>query len=59
MKFAQLLDRDDEGVGVEGPRGNPGRPGDQPDGYSRKDGGKKRREEDRLPGHLVDLPRNI
>ena len=44
----QLLDRNEERMGVEGPRGNLRRPGNEPDRYSGKDGRKKRREENRL-----------
>jgi hypothetical protein len=60
MKSTQLFGRDNERLGVEGPRRNLGRPCDEPDRYSDDDGGKKRREEDGLwPRHLIDLLRNI
>ena len=55
----QLFGRDNERVGVEGSRGNLGRPCDEPDRYSGKDGRKKRREENGLwPRHLIDLLKN-
>jgi hypothetical protein len=56
----QLFGRDNERVGVEGPRGNLRRPCDEPDRYSGENGGKKRREENGLwPRHPIDLLRNI
>src|SRR5262249_118084 len=54
MNSTQLLDRDDEWVGVHRSRGM-GRPGDEPDRYAGKNGRKKRREQNRLwPEHRIN-----
>ena len=44
----QLLGRDNERMGAEGPRGNLRRPGNEPNRYSGEHGGKKRGQENRL-----------
>jgi hypothetical protein len=55
MKSTQLLVRDGEG-GVNGSRGMRRGSRDEPDRYAGKDGGYKRREQNRIwPVHLINL----